>query len=490
MAFYTSATQRGNKIYVRGYNLGLRFQDVVEYKPYMFVPKKGGKYKTLDGREVGKLDFDSIRDAKDFCEQYKDVANYEIFGLSNYLYAYINDTFTGDIEYDPTIVKVGVLDIETKSDAGFPSIERADQEITAITVKYKNKAFVFVCGEYVTKDSNIEYFKCKDEYELIQQFLNTWIALDLDIVTGWNIEFFDIPYLVNRITRLFNAKEAAKLSPWRILQEKTVEYKNKENQCFIPVGLAVLDYYQLYRKFMFGNQESYKLDYIAQVELGDKKVDYSEYGNLLELYKNNYQLFIDYNVHDCTLVERLDDKLKFIEQVMALAYDAKVNYNDTLTTVLAWDVIIHNHLLEQKIVIPQFKRQHIEHALVGGYVKEPKIGLSKWVTSIDLTSSYPNNIIQYNISPETFIRREDNFDIIDNIIKGIDKNRSVSSMLSQVLPDFSFSTAANGCLYSNEKQGFLPALMDKMLKDREKYKKLMLEAKKELELVNVELEKR
>ena len=433
------------------------------------LEQQNGKYKTLDGKSVEKLMFDDIRDARDFIQKYEDVANMDIYGLTAFPYVYIFDTFKGDIDYDPKIVNIGTLDIECAADEGFPDIQKADKPLTAITIRCRKRNYVFGCGQFNTNDPNTHYFDCKDEHHLIQQFLSCWQALDLDIVTGWNIEFFDIPYIVNRIKLLFNETEARKLSPWKILDEKTVEFRGKKNQSYTPAGIAVLDYYQLYRKFSFGNQESYKLDFIAQIELGEKKIDYSEYGNLLELYKNNYQKFIEYNIHDCVLVERLDDKLKFLEQVMALAYDAKVNYNDTLTTVRVWDTIIHNYLLNQNIVIPQFKKQNNFESLVGGYVKEPKVGLSKWVVSFDLNSLYPHLIMQYNISPETFDGRI-NLSSIDYLLEGHWEYRNGS-----------VAYAANGCTYRKDKQGFLPALMEKMYDDRVVYKQKMIEAKKSYE---------
>ena len=353
---------------------------------------------------------------------------------------------------------------------GFPDIKKADKPITAITLRSRNRNFVFGCGDFETDDVNTHYLKCKDEYELIQKFLECWEQLDLDIITGWNIEFFDIPYTVNRIKLLFNEREAKRLSPWKILDEKIVEFRGKENQSYNPAGISVLDYYQLYRKFMFGNQESYKLDFIAQVELGEKKIDYSEYGNLLELYKNNYQKFIEYNIHDCVLVDKLEDKLKFLEQTMALSYDAKVNYPDVMTTVRPWDVIIHNYLLEQRIVIPAIRNQKMDGALIGGHVKEPKIGLSKWVVSFDLNSLYPHLIMQYNISNETYVGKRE--------VPSIDELISKEFELSKY---DNYSVAANGCLYHKDKQGFLPALMERMYNDRTKYKKLMLEAKQRYE---------
>ena len=469
MAFYTHVHMRGDKIYLRGYDKGMRVKDVINYKPYLFIPKQGGKYKTLDGKSVEKMMFDSISDARDFMERYSDVSNLEFYGLTTFQYAYIFDEYKGDIDYDPKTVTVATLDIECAADDGFPDIQKADKPLTAITLRSRNRNFVFGCGDFITTDPNTHYIKCKDEFQLVQQFLNCWQALDIDVVTGWNIEFFDIPYLVNRIKYLFNDKEAKKLSPWGILDEKTVEFKGKENQSYNPVGISVLDYYQLYRKFTFGNQETYKLDYIAQVELGEKKVDYSEYGSLLELYKNDFQKFIEYNIYDCVLVDKLDDKLKFLEQVMAIAYDAKVNYNDTMTTVRPWDIIIHNYLLEQNIVIPQFKKQPDFDSLIGGYVKEPNIGLNKWVVSFDLNSLYPHLIMQYNISPETFVKRVD-FPSIDYLLQGHWEYR-----------DGMVAYAANGCTYRKDKQGFLPALMEKMYNDRVIYKKKMLEAKQRYE---------
>ena len=477
MSFYTHVYMRSDKIYLRGYDKGLRIKETINYNPYLFIAKQNGKYKTLDGKSVEKMMFDSIRDAREFVSRYEEVSNMEIYGLTNFQYLYIFDTFKGDIDYDPRLVTVGTLDIECAADEGFPDISKADKPITAITIRSRGRNYVFGCGDFVTEDPNTHYVKCNDEHHLIQQFISCWRALDLDIVTGWNIEFFDIPYIVNRIISLFGEKEAKKLSPWGILDEKIVEFKGKQNQSYTPAGISVLDYYQLYRKFTFGNQESYKLDYIAQTELGEKKLDYSEYGSLLELYKNNFQKFIEYNILDCVLVERLDDKLKFIEQVMALAYDAKVNYNDTMTTVRPWDIIIHNYLLDQGIVIPQFKKQPDFEELVGGHVKEPKVGLSKWVVSFDLNSLYPHLIMQYNISPETFVGRSDRFPSIDDIIK------HPEAKYSKAAPDgkSTCAIAANGCYYRKDKQGFLPALMEKMYNDRVVYKKKMIEAKQSYE---------
>lgn len=478
MNFYTNISQRGNRIYFRGYKDGQRVQFWENYKPYMFVPSDVGTYKTLSGAKVAKLDFDTIKEAKEYSQQYKDVSNREVYGFNNFQYMYIYDRYKGEINYDPSKVNVASIDIECAADEGFPDIALADKEITAVTMRIKGHSVVLGCGDFVTDDPKIKYIKCLDEDNLLMKFVDVWRAMDIDIITGWNIEFFDIPYLTNRIINRLGMDMASKLSPFGNIRKRGVDFRGQENESYLIEGISVLDYYHLYRKFKFSNQESYKLDYIAQVELGEKKIDYSEYGNLLDLYKNNYQKFIEYNIHDCVLVDRLEDKLKFIEQVMAFAYDAKVNYTDTLTTVRPWDVIIHNYLLDKRIVIPQLKVDDSEgQSLVGGYVKEPKLGLSEWVVSYDLNSLYPHLIMQYNISPETFVKK-------DELWPGLGALLDKRLDLDNFDPNRDYAHAANGCAYTKKFQGFLPSLMEKMYDDRVTYKKKMIEAKKRYEQDN------
>lgn len=477
--FYTNVYSRGDKIYLRGYSSdNRRVQDIIEYKPYLFVPKRreaSTQYRTLDGKPVEKMMFDSISEARDFVKRYSDVSNMDIYGLNNFKYLYIYDKFHGEMDYDPSWINVIGIDIETDSSDGFPDISKADKEITAITLSRRGEKVVLGYFDYRPKSDNVHYIKCRDEYHLLNNFLKIWQSgrYQPDILTGWNIEFFDLPYIVNRIKNVLGMHEAKKLSPWGILEERTVEIHGRENQAFTPAGIAILDYLNLYKKFKFEQQESYKLESIAEVErLPVKKLDYKTQGytSLDDLYKRNFELFIDYNIQDTTVVDLLEDKLKFIDQVIAFAYDAKVNYGDVMTTVLPWDVIIHNYLLDRAIVIPQFKKGDFSESLVGGYVKEVKPGLKKWVVSFDLNSLYPHLIMQYNISPETKVGREPYFPVIDSIL---DQHA--------VIEDDGHAYAANGVKFTKEKQGFLPALMEKMYNDRTEYKKKMLAAKRELE---------
>jgi len=483
--FYTSVALHRNDILLRGYENGQRVQYTIPCKPYLFVHSKNPNsiYRNLKGKQVDKVEFDSPSAARDFIKRYTNVEGFNYYGFTNFVYPFINDYYTGEIDYDPKVVSKINIDIEVAADQGFPDIQTADKEITAITMKKNDIYIVLGCGEFTTDNEKVKYIKCKDEYELLMKFLDVWRSkwFSPDIITGWNVEFFDIPYIVNRIKRVLGDSWAKKLSPWEILEERTVTIAGRDNQVYVPVGIAILDYMQMYRKFTFTMQESYRLDHIANIELGERKLDYSDYEGLFDLYKKNYQLFIEYNIKDVDLVDRLDEKLKLIEQVFAIAYDAKVNYNDTFTSVRMWDVIIHNYLLSQNIVVPQLKITEKERQIIGAYVKDPKVGMHKWVVSFDLNSLYPHLMMQYNISPETYVGHISAINGDDGVQKILDGYLNEPSVRNQLVSS-SVTCAASGCMFDKDYQGFLPKLMQKMYDDRVVYKTRMIEAKKEHEV--------
>jgi DNA polymerase elongation subunit (family B) len=484
--FYTNVSINRNDILLRGYEDGQRVQHTIPYKPYMFVHSRKGDslYRNLRGKQVDKVDFGSVSEARDFIKRYKDVEGFEIYGLTNFTYTFINDYYVGDIDYDPKLISKLNIDIEVAADQGFPDPKTADKEITAITIKKDNLYLVLGCGEFTTSEENVKYFKCNNEHDLLIKFLDIWRskAYAPDVVTGWNIEGFDIPYLVNRIRRVLGHNMAKKLSPWEIIEEREVSIGTREPQIIYNlVGIAVLDYMQMYKKFSFTNQESYRLDHIANVELGERKMDYSEYDSLFGLYKNDFQKFIEYNIKDVDLVDRLDEKLKLMEQIFAIAYDGKVNYQDAFTSVRMWDIIIHNYLLSQRIVVPQLKVGEKDGQIIGAYVKDPKEGMHKWVVSFDLNSLYPHIIMQYNISPETYVGHISAINGEDGVTKILNGYLNEPSVRNQLLSE-NLTCAGSGCMFDKDYQGFLPKLMEKMYDDRVVFKKKMLEAKQQHEL--------
>lgn len=311
-----------------------------------------------------------------------------------------------------------------------------------------------------------------------------WTRFHPDVVSGWNIKFFDIPYLVNRITKLFDEAEAKKLSPWNKLSMREVMFMNRDHQSYDMVGIAALDYIELYKKFTYSQQESYRLDHIAHVELGEKKIDYSEFENLHQLYKQDFQKFVEYNIKDVELVEKLEDKMKLIELALTLAYDNKVNYDDVFTQVRMWDAIVYNYLKRKNIVIPPMKRGEKSSQYEGAYVKEPKPGLYNWVASFDLNSLYPHLIMQYNISMETILSPK----TFDMVLDATAKQVSVESLLNEThdlefLKERNLTVTPNGQFFKRNEQGVMPEIMDSMYKDRTRYKKLAIEAKKKIETV-------
>lgn len=471
MKFYTSVIQHRSLLLVSGYEDGKRFYKKVKYRPYLFAQtNKDTKYRTIHGQPVEKLTFNSIWEAKDFIKTYENVDNFKIYGMTRFQYPYIHDIFRGS-KPDKSLINLCIIDIEVSMKGGPPDLDTADREITAITCQYpgKNITFTFGCKDYDIGDrKDLMYMKCKNEQELLLRFLKLWTS-DIyrpDVITGWNIEFFDIPYIVRRLIRVFNEDIAKKLSPFGVLTTKTMEYRGRDIECYIPNGVNILDYFHLYQKFTYSEQEQHTLDHIAYVELGERKVNWKEeYDSLDDLYDRNYKLFIDYNLHDCELVKRLDDKMKLLDLVYDFAYDAEINYIDTLSAVRTSDVIIHNYLIDQCMVIPHVKFEGNNDSPIGAFVKEPIIGMHDWVMSVDLTSLYPHILQGTNISPDTLVGLKYPNISIEDYLNG----------KANVLDKMDCALAANGALYRKDRQGFLGALMEQLFAKRKEYKDKMLD---------------
>ena len=485
--FYTNVSVSGRFILLRGVENDKRVRRKVEFRPTFFLSsQEKSEYKTLDGDYVKPIQPGTIPECREFLERYKGVDNFPVFGNNRYEYAYIADEYPDDILWDVSKILIAYLDIEVGSENGFPEPRDANEAITAISIKVKDNYFVFGCGDYVKHRDDVHYAKCRDESDLIRRFLDLWSRWHPDVVTGWNVEQFDIPYLANRIIKVLGEDEAKKLSPWNRISKRETTMMNRPVEFYDISGVAILDYIQLYRKFTYSQQESYRLDSIAHVELGEKKLDYSEFETLHQLYKHDYQKFIEYNIKDVELVEKLEDKMKLIELALTLAYDNKVNYDDVFTQVRMWDAIIYNYLLRKKIVIPQLSHSTKSSQYEGAYVKDPIFGMHEWVASFDLNSLYPHLIMQYNISMETLVEPKLYNDNMRGFISNC--NVSVNSLLNQevdtsILKDLGVTVTPNGQLFRTQEQGVLPEIMDSMYKDRTRYKKLAIEAKKKIETV-------
>ena len=473
MKFYTSVLPYKGKLLVRGVNHdGSRKKFKVNYKPSLFVPcayETG--YKTLDGRDVGKVTFESIYESKKWIDDYKDVSNFEYFGNTRFQYPYIADEFPGKIDWDIKQIRLITIDIECESENGFPDVDKAEEPLICITVKdhARKSILVFGCGNFVNDRDDVKYIRCSTEIDLVQKFTKFWTSYNPDIVTGWNVKFFDIPYLMNRFKYLMGDDYLNQFSPWGIVSGGTslsLGYNRTQNYYDI-LGITTLDYLDLYRKHTFIRQESYKLDYIGEVELGEKKNE-NPYDTFKEFYQNDYQQFVEYNIQDVELVDKLEDKMQLIALHLTMAYEGKVNYQDVFGQVRMWDTIIFNYLKEKKIVCPAVVENEKSSGYEGAYVKDPIVGFHDWICSFDLNSLYPHLIMQYNISPETMVNHSPN-------TCSVEKFLSQEADLSE-LKDCTITP--NGAMFDTEKRGFLPELMDKLYQERVIYKKKMIEAKK------------
>ena len=473
MKFYTNVEQAGNRLLVRGYEGGSPFSYRVPFNPTLYVASKNySDWKTLEGDCVEPLKLGSINDAKEFVKKYREVDDFDIYGNTRYLYQYIVEEHPEDeIRYDTSKIRIFNIDIETAAENGFPDVESADQEILAISIKdsYTGRIVVFGARPFNNTDSEVDYMHFRTEESMMSAFLQYWNENYPDVITGWNVQLFDIPYIARRVTRILGEKAAKSLSPWKLISSREIYIKGRKQIAYDLPGISTLDYLELYRKFTYTNQESYRLDHICLVELGERKLDHSEYDTFKEFYEKNWQKFIEYNIHDVRLVDKLDDKMKLLDLAFTMAYDAKVNYEDVFSQVRMWDNYIYCELNKRKIAIPP-KRDALKDAkYAGAYVKEPKAGRYDWVVNFDLNSLYPHLIMQYNISPETLTDDRHPTVTVDRILQ------------QEVDIDGDFAVCANGAQYRKDEQGFLPLMMQKMYDSRVIFKKKMIKAKQQYE---------
>ena len=475
MKFYTNVQLVGDDFLVRGYDNGNYFQTREKFSPTLFMksPKKS-KYKTLSGETVSPIKPGSVMECRNFMEKYSAVENVSIYGNDKYIYQYISDTYPQEeLKFDVSKVRIFTIDIEVASENGFPTTDAVAEEILAITIQnYATKQIVsWGQGAFVNKKENVSYINCNSEVHLLRSFLAFWTKNYPDVITGWNCNLYDIPYICGRIDRVLGQKEMRTFSPWNMVRKGIVKIMGREHVSYTVSGIACLDYLDLYKKFTYKAQESYRLDYIAEVELGKKKLDHSEFDTFKDFYTKGWQKFIEYNIIDVELVDELEDKMKLIELALTMAYDAKVNYIDVFYQVRMWDTIIYNYLKRKNIVIPPKEESNKNERYAGAYVKEPVPGVYDWVVSFDLNSLYPHLIMQYNISPETLLEQKHPSITVNKLLK--------ENLTFEMYKDNAI--CANGAMFRKDKRGFLPELMEKMYGDRVIFKKRMLKAKQEYE---------
>lgn len=480
MKFYTNVTQLGNTILVRGIENGRQVSmRVTDFKPKLFVPsQKPSKYRNLFGDNLEMIEFGDLADAREFIKNYESVSNMKIHGNTNWQYQYITENYPGEIQFDMSKINICSLDIETETESGFPNIETANERILLISIEdYNTKELKTYGWKDLTKKLDTEYIRLADEKEMLIKFIHDWEHNCPDVLTGWNTNLFDVPYLVHRIRRVLGEDAVKRLSPWKNVRAREIKMMDKSMVAYEIAGVNHLDYLDLYKKFTYSTPESYKLDYICKIELGVGKLE-NPFNTFKEFYGKAWDTFVEYNVIDVQRVNQLEEKLKLIELALTMAYDAKCNFADVYSAVRSWDCVLYNHLWNQNIVVHPRDTSRPDRSIVGAYVQDPVPGQYDWVVSFDATSLYPSIIMQYNMSPETLM------DEFNPIAEPIGYSEIMSEKVDKLLAkqiDIEHCMAANGFYYRKDKKGLFPEIVAKLFKDRQDYKKKMIAAQKEYE---------
>ena len=473
MKFYTNVLLLGDNILYRGYENGeeVKFRDRIRPTLYFVTQdqRKESPYRTLDGRSAHPQKFDGARDAREFIQKYDAVEGIEVHGYERFVYQWISDKYKGPVEFDMKQMKIWTIDIEVACENGFPDVQASAEEMLCITMKNVNTKETITWGTREFSPADTEYRVFWTEQEMLQNFHKWWVDNTPDVITGWNCNLYDMPYICRRMERVLGEKWMRSLSPWNKVDMREVVIKGRTNLAYEIAGVTILDYLDLYQKFTYSNQESYRLDHIAYVELGQNKLDHSQFENFKDFYTSDWQRFVEYNIQDVNLVDRLEDKMRLVELALTLAYDAKVNLSDVYSQVRMWDTLIYNDLKARNIVVPPKITTKKDDKYAGAYVKEPVPGVYDWVVSFDLNSLYPHLIMQYNISPET---------LVDERFPGITVDKLLQK---EVTPNPKYCVCANGAQYRKDIHGFLPEIMQRIYDERKIYKKQMLAAKRDLE---------
>jgi len=489
---YTFCKKYGNKIFLREHN-SPEPSSITKHHWNLYYESPHGKFSSINGKSLRRDTFSTVREAVKNQKENEKYVN--IYGAKTFGYQYIRDVFLNSPPISPLDLYIANIDIETGRDKyGYSSAEDARCPITSITIHDISRDIYTVWGYhidgYAPKKDNVRYINCSDEKHMLDKFTVFLACRHPDVITGWNVEQYDITYIINRVHNIMpHSDEIIKsLSPFGIVNEKeSRDAFGNSHQIYDIVGISILDYLHLFKKFTYKTPENYKLDTIANMILGDKKIDYSEYDNLQDLYNRNYELFIDYNIKDVEIVTRLDHKLKLFDLILSVAYKAGINYNDVVSPVTTWDILIYNAVMDQNIVpscrMPSSESGHY----VGAYVKEPIPGMYKWIMSCDLNSLYPHLQMGINISPEKRIsdnelpkELSDLRSMLNGTISGIQLLLD-EKLDTSILQHYDVTLSPNGQFYKRDADGFIPVILEGLYDERKAVKRSMLDDKQKME---------
>ena len=460
----------GNQVEVHLWDDVAGYQNFI-FKNYAYVRDGGGQYRSIYGDKLKKVTYWTEEDFKSGRVFESDIPLETRILLDRY----------EDSDEPSKDHRELFFDIEVEVTDGFPEPSKAQNKVTSVAMYTKHdgnyRVYVLGEGEDNVKDKvDIRFYST--ESELLKEFLRYWIKVQPTMVTGWNTNGFDIPYLYNRLTKVLGEEFANALSPIQI-----VKY-NPNKKMYRIAGVSSLDYMDLYRKFTYTQQSSYRLDHIGTIEVGLGKVEYE--GTLDDLYRDDIDKFIEYNLNDVEIVKALDQKFKLLDLARAVSHLGRIPYEEVYFSSRYIEGAMLVYLRSLGLVAPS-KGANVtydgsEGRFSGAYVKSPIPGRYDWVFDLDLTSMYPSIIMSLNMSPETKIGKINGWDA-EEFIRGEEKHYSVDkdgktirTFTSGELKDFfnknEVSISSNGVLYDLKQKGVIPAILEKWFNERVEYRKL------------------
>lgn len=485
MSFFTHFHRRGGSIFLRWVDdSGKRKMSVVkDFGPTIYLKtNEVSEFSTLAGDALKPIKLDSINEASDFIKRYDDVSGFELFGNTNWEYNYVNERWQGDIKYDPSKILTYFFDIETEVNGEFPDPAQALEKINVLTI-FTGEIFkvwqLAPSKRTMEHPFPIESRHFSSELDMMKDFLQWWENNYPDVLSGWYSEGFDVPYVVNRLRRVLGDERAKALSPVGNIREYNVD---KNRTSYEIKGIEHLDYQVLFKKFMFGERDNWTLDGICEDELGEQKLE-NPFSTFKEFYEKDWNRFVDYNIHDVSLLVKLDKKLNLLSLAYSIAYLVKMNFSDVFGTVKPWDIFIQNSLYkDKKFVSCKFSPGQADRSIMGGFVMTPVPGRYKWVVSFDANSLYPSIIRTWNISPETLLSKDE---VPDELLKyydriQIDELLKDTTELTGLLKKYNLTMTANGHFFHRDRMGVMPLLSGMVYDGRVEAKNEMKKKKKAL----------
>ena len=442
---------------------------------YAYAPAERGQSTALDGTKVTKI----------YEFQKDDPAYYET-DVPETTRILVDLYSESDLPSEGHVVLT--FDIEVEMETGLPDVEKADNEITAIALHDgpTDTYYALVLDKggklqnTIKKDNRI-IKAFRSERELLNAFLTVYEHINPTILTGWNIDAFDVPYLFNRLVNVLGKQNAYRLSPIR--DGFYSPYRKK----WSLAGVSILDYITLYKKFTYSLMPSYALNYIAKKELGREKIAYE--GSLDDLFREDLEKFIEYNIVDVELVVEFDRKLQYIDLCRGICHAGHVPYEDYMFSSKYLEGACLNYLKKRNLVAPnkpadrreqmEALKESGEQGFIGAYVKDPIPGKYDWLYDLDLTSLYPSIIMSLNISPETKVGKIVNFDA-EAFVKGDYRVWNIehtalnytTEELRKELSEENLSISSNGVLYTQDKPGLIADILDEWFSQRVEFRKL------------------